>query len=296
MRPRRASEDDRRPMAELAAALQARPEHHVAYLGVEPDTIAEEMLEDVDDWTEAAVLVEEAGRMVGWLMGSIDHEMGRVWWLGPFVDRDDPAEWVSVATALDDAARRVLGAHVTEEEYAFDDRHRTGIEWARSRGGVVDSGSAVLRLTGPSPASASASAGPVIRPIRDDDGAVVGPLHAALFPGTHTTGSVLVSRRDEDHLRLVAEEDGTVVGYVAVERQADGDGYVDYVGVAPSRRRRGLGAALIRAGVRALRELGCGQIHLTVRADNQAARALYAGLGFVEERVIVPVRVGFSLG
>ena len=82
---------------------------------------------------------------------------------------------------------------------------------------------------------------------------------------------------------------------MAVERQPDGSGYIDFLGVDPRFRRRGLGAELVRAGVAALAELGCTRCSLTVRDDNEAARRLYAGLGFVDERVIVPYRLGFSI-
>jgi ribosomal protein S18 acetylase RimI-like enzyme len=106
---------------------------------------------------------------------------------------------------------------------------------------------------------------------------------------------VLVTSAGPDRIRLVVERDGDVAGYVAVERQPDGNGYVDFLGVAPGHRRRGLGAELVRAGVAALAELGCRRFHLTVREADTGARALYAGLGFTEERVIRPFRRGFSL-
>lgn len=258
-------------------------------------------------------------------MGSIDHEVGRVWWFGPFVDTDDPTEWRTTADRLDEAARARLPGHVREEEYAFDTRHLAGHEWATSRGFVADPGSAVITLepsvltsmststsTSGSRAGSALScapASPTSSSIRslvtdsarsshiDDTDIVdsVSRLHDELFPGTHTTGTKLVERTDPHHPRLVALLDGEVVGYVAAERQPDGNGYLDFVGVAPSARRRGVGAGLVRAAVATLVDLGCERIHLTVRDDNLGARALYSGLGFVEERVIRPYRRGFTL-
>lgn len=289
---RRATEADRAALANLAEQLQRRPDRHVAYLGLDAASIAEELTEDVDDWTEAAVLAESDGRLLGWLMGSIDHDMGRVWWFGPFVADDEPGPWRQMADELDRAARALLPPEVTEEEYAPDERYVLLVEWARARGAVADTGSAVLSLDGGlDPPSVPA------RPVRDDDRDALVPLHELLFPATHTTGAELVVGRDERRLRLVAHDASAgLVGYVAVERQADGSGYIDYLGVDPSHRRRGLGADLVRAGVAALRERGCERVHLTVRTDNAAARSLYASLGFVEERVILPLRIGFSLG
>lgn len=287
---RRATTADRRSLAELGAALQRRPEHHVAYLGAEPDTISAEMLEDVDDWTEAASVAEADGRIVGWLMGSIDHDMGRVWWFGPFVDTDDPATWRAVADRLHDLARRELGEHVTEEELAFDARHACGGAWAVDRGYRAEPGSAVLVLD-----HAIAPPDLTIRPVTADDHDEVGRLHDDLFPGTHTRGAALVASTAVHERRLVAERDGRILGYVAAERQPDGSGYIDYLGVAPAFRRHGVGAQLVRAAVVALVDLGCERFHLTVRESNAGARALYTGLGFVEERIIRPFRSGFSL-
>lgn len=287
---RRATTADRRTLAELAAPLQRRPEHHVGYLGADPDTIAEEVLEDVEDWTEAAAIAEEGGRVVGWLMGSIDHDMGRVWWFGPFVDTDDPATWREVADRLDDVARRELGEHVTEEELAFDARHVFGAGWAVDRGFRAEPGSAVLSLD-----RTLAPPDLMIRPATADDQDTVGRLHDELFANTHTRGAALVGSTEAHRPRLVAERDGRILGYVAVERQADGSGYIDYLGVDPAFRRQGVGAQLVRAGVTALAALGCERFHLTVREANAGARALYAGLGFEAERIIRPFRRGFSL-
>lgn len=290
MNVRRPTDDDRRALAEMAAPLQTRPTHHVAYLGDDADTIAAEMVEDVDDWTEAAALAEQDGRIVGWLMGSIDHEMGRVWWFGPFVDTDDDMTWTTIADRLDAAARAGLPDSVDEEEYAFDARHATAPAWATSRGFHADPGSAVLALD-----HVIAPPGIPVRPVMADDAATVGRLHDELFRDTHTTGSALVANTDPRKCRLVAERDGELVGYVAVERQADGGGYIDFLGVDPAQRRQGVGAQLVRAGVAALAELGCERFDLTVRVANTGARALYASLGFVEERVILPFRRGFTL-
>lgn len=291
MKLRRPGDADRPRLAELASILQARAEHHVPYLGLEPESIAEEMVQDVDDWTEAAAVAEDdEGRLVGWLMGSIDHDMGRVWWFGPFVDTDDPAVWRDVADQLDESARRHLPAGVGEEEYAFDSRHVFGPDWAMARGFAADPGSAVLvldhRIEPPRLDT---------RPATADDASTVGRLHDELFANTHTRGVDLVTGGDAHRLRLVAEQDGELVGYIAVERQPDGSGYIDFVGVAPAFRRRGFGAELVRAGVAALAGLGCERFHLTVREANSGARDLYRGLGFEEERILRPFCRGFSL-
>lgn len=292
MEVRPAVEADRPVLASFAARLQARPNRHIAYLGVEADGIAEEIASEDDDWTAVSAVGERDGELAGWIVGSVDAEMGRVWWFGPFVDDSvDSAAWGEAVTAIYGFASRLLPDGVSEEELAPDDRFERLARWAREHGfHADDEPSAVLVLDGPIEPPSIA-----VRSATAADRDWLAPLHDRLFPRTHTTGAALVDGADADHLRLVAVDDEGPVGYVAVERQPDGCGYIDFLGVPADRRRRGAGSELVRAGVTELRRIGCGRIALTVRAGNRAARALYEGLGFDEERVIRPLRKGFSL-
>lgn len=52
--------------------------------------------------------------------------------------------------------------------------------------------------------------------------------------------------------------------------------------VARGARRHGLGRLLVTAGMAAAKRAGCAEMLLEVRADNTAARGLYAGAGFTE--------------
>jgi GNAT superfamily N-acetyltransferase len=272
-------------LAELAAPLQQRPETHVVYLGDEVDGIVAELTETT--WRDLSAIAVQGDTILGWLIGDVDPDMGRVWWLGPFVVADD---WEAVATELLDNARQQLAADIDEEELAVDARFRRFRAWATSHGFVEQEGSSVLQLDGGLGPSVAA-----VREITDADRDAVARLHEELFPGTHTTGPALVAGHDETHRRLVVEADGDIVGYVAVERQPDGGGYIDYLGVAPAARRRGLGGDLVRAGVAELQRLNVTSVGLTVRVGSEGARELYRSLGFEEERVAIPLRRGFAL-
>ncbi|MDJ0769663.1 MAG: GNAT family N-acetyltransferase [Ilumatobacter sp.] len=291
MELRRAAAGDRPTLAALAARLQQLPYRHIAYLGDDAATIAAEMIEEDDDWTSVASVASVAGELAGWLMGSIDEEMGRVWWFGPFIAPEHDGAWTDLADGLYAHASRQLPPAVVEQEMACDAEFELLVLWSVGHGFHADPGSVALESTEPLP--------PPSIPCRRttaDDVATVGRLHDQLFPGTHTTGAALVVGNDATHVRLAVERDGVAVGYVAVQRHPDASGYIDFVGVDPRCRRQGLGAELIRAGAAVLREtLGCQRLHLTVREANTAARALYRSLGFTESRVIVPLRKGFSL-
>lgn len=285
---RRITADDLAALARLAAPLQADPTSHVVFLGVEADAILAELADTT--WHDVGVLIEDGDEPTGWLAGDIDRDLGRVWWFGPFVS----ASVVDRATAADEllrAAREQLPAAITQEEIAVDARATDLIAWATARGFTRTVGSDVFVLEGPIDGSPPTG----VRELEPRDHAVVAALHDELFPGTHTTGRTLVARHDELHRRLVIEIDGDVVGYVAVELHPGDEGYIDFVGVAPHARRRGRGAALVRAGVAELHRIGAHRVGLTVREDAAGARELYASLGFTEERLARPYRRGFSI-
>lgn len=85
------------------------------------------------------------------------------------------------------------------------------------------------------------------------------------------------------HLLLLALDGDLVVGQCAavVHRHPDkaADLYVDEVGVAPSHQRRGIARLLMEAMLAEGRRRGCEEAWLGTEPDNEAARALYAGLG-----------------
>ena len=84
---------------------------------------------------------------------------------------------------------------------------------------------------------------------------------------------------------FVAEAEGAIVGGVLVGY--DGHrGWVNYLAVDPSARRRGVGAALMARAEATLREVGCPKINLQVRAGNETAIAFYRALGFGVDEVV----------
>ncbi|MGN1016115.1 MAG: ribosomal protein S18-alanine N-acetyltransferase [Faecousia sp.] len=82
-------------------------------------------------------------------------------------------------------------------------------------------------------------------------------------------------------LWLVAMEGESLAGYVGSQTVMDETDMMN-LAVAPQFRRQGVGEALVNVLVAALKDLGSRCLTLEVRDSNEAARALYAKLGFVE--------------
>ena len=94
---------------------------------------------------------------------------------------------------------------------------------------------------------------------------------------------------DRNHAVLVAEDDGTVVGFcsLAVETHWSGsrDVYISALAVDSTREGRGIGRALVAAAQDFARARGVTQLTLLTGAANARARAFYGQLGFHEEDV-----------
>ena len=77
---------------------------------------------------------------------------------------------------------------------------------------------------------------------------------------------------------------------------ADGWAALSCLVVAPDARRRGIGRTLTAAGLRLAREQGVTRAFLQVEQHNEAARALYDGLGFVPvPGALVPSRLTLTV-
>ncbi|HWD26795.1 MAG TPA: GNAT family N-acetyltransferase [Rhizomicrobium sp.] len=108
------------------------------------------------------------------------------------------------------------------------------------------------------------------------DLAALAAIHAACFPDPWdakaladllaTPGTVLVAR----------------AGGFILARAAAGEAEILTLAVAPDARRHGVATSLVREAASHTQQQGAEALFLEVACGNDAARALYAGLGFVE--------------
>ncbi len=94
---------------------------------------------------------------------------------------------------------------------------------------------------------------------------------------------------------FVAEMEGEIVGYIMcrIERGISGfgrlpvkKGHIVSVAVLRSVRRRGIGTALINAGMQGMIDYGANEFFLEVRKSNEEAVSVYEKLGYSVRRVL----------
>lgn len=281
---RRISDDDLGRLAADAARYQTDPSRATCYLSADEPSILTEF--DNLERPFVGALAEDSNSIHGWVIGELDLEIGRVWWLGPFSER--PA----TADAVYRAAKAQLPREVNQEELAADISNSEFRRFAERHGFTTDPASVALtRPVDRRLPQTRSRAG--IRPLAEADHPALIALHDRAFPDGHYTGAGLVDRAP--HTVLVAEVAGVVVGYIAVERQADGSAYIDFLGVEPAQRRAGFATDLVIAACAWAREQSASHIHLTVRETLEGARKLYESVGFEPDLILVPYRKGFTI-
>lgn len=121
----------------------------------------------------------------------------------------------------------------------------------------------------------------IIAKMNESHVAEVAALEAMCFSEPWSEKSVASELTNPLSLWLVALEGENVIGYVGSQTVM---GWSDMMNVAvhPDHRRLGVGKALIEELIRQLREQGSENLTLEVRTSNENAKALYAGLDFME--------------
>ena len=109
--------------------------------------------------------------------------------------------------------------------------------------------------------------------------AEIAALERECFSLPWSEASIRSELRNELSLWLAAVEDGRVLGYVGSQTVL-GESDMMNLAVRPDCRRRGIGKALVEALCEALRVEKAVSLTLEVRTSNEAAKALYAALGF----------------
>ena len=132
--------------------------------------------------------------------------------------------------------------------------------------------------------SAAGEEGAIIRPMRAADLPAVMEVAEAGIPQPWSEAVWREELAGRFGLYLVLQEGAEISGFVGVKRIAD-EAHVMSLAVRPAGRRRGLGRALVNAALASPALAGVSRVHLEVRPSNEAARALYASLGFAQTGV-----------
>ncbi len=96
------------------------------------------------------------------------------------------------------------------------------------------------------------------------------------------TRELVLEHFERDGCFLVAEEEGVIYGFLDATAEVWKQlAWINHLTVAPERRRRGVGTALVRASLDWARERGLTTVMVETRTKNHPATALFQKQGFV---------------
>lgn len=224
-------------------------------------------------------VARRGGTIVGVAGAEFDATLGRAWLRGPLVAAGE--DFGYLAGLLLDALCSHLPPGVDRHDAFVSARCDEALRFYRDRGFGADAGHDEFTLYAP-PVPCAAIAGLELVPPDPAWRDAIGELHQTEFPGGYVTADSLFALPVVDRCTRIALVGGRPAGYIHAHFDAQWqEGYVDFLAVAPWARGRGVGRALLQAAADwSFGPMRARAVTLTVRADREAARALYLAAGF----------------
>jgi N6-L-threonylcarbamoyladenine synthase len=108
-------------------------------------------------------------------------------------------------------------------------------------------------------------------------------LEQKLFPDDAWSATSMAAELEASHTYYLGIFDPELIGYAGLSTSVGSfSSDIQTVGIAADKRGQGLGRQLMQHLITKATQLGSEQLMLEVRADNQAAIALYLDLGFIQ--------------
>jgi ribosomal protein S18 acetylase RimI-like enzyme len=260
--------------------LNPHGEHHIGFFGEGEADARAALAECLIPPAEGFVMAYETDRLVGIFGVDADAELSRAWLLGPLVDHPD---WHEIADQMYAKALPRIPVDIRDYDLFCDVENTRMQTFAARHGFPVTSENEVWTLLREN--YRRAARGQVqISAYQDSFFDDLETLHNDLFPTGYFSARQMVERNDATHRLFLAAEGDQLLGYHFCKIEAE-SGYVDFLGTDPSARRRGIGAALLAAGLDWMFSAPTTRkVSLTVNSDNDDAQRLYERFGFERER------------
>ncbi len=125
----------------------------------------------------------------------------------------------------------------------------------------------------------------IIRRAKGEDAEQIAEVEKACFSTPWSYESLNHDIKENRRaIYIAAEIDGKICGYAGLWKILD-EGHITNVAVFPEYRRRGIARAMLEALIDEAAKQGVERFTLEVRAGNDAAKKLYAGMSFLEAGV-----------
>lgn len=272
-------------VASFIAEYNRHAYHHVGYCGEAKDEILHTLLNDFSDLPiqESIIGAYDNNQLIGVLGLDIDQETqeAEVW--GPFISGHN---WHVIANEMWKRLLEGLSIPVKRFYGFYNHKHQNAAKFMQEHGFIQGNNHIVLCAEA---ASFKRETTITLQELSQEYEASFIGLHDQLFPSTYYNGLEILRRMNDERKVMVAIEDRLLLGYVYIEANPTfQEGSIEYIGVLPSERKRGIGSQLIQAALDQLFNVFLiKEIQLCVSDINEKALKLYRKAGFREKHVLI---------
>jgi ribosomal protein S18 acetylase RimI-like enzyme len=244
------------------------------------DEEADGLLQEMMKWAAIGeivfVLAKYDERIVGVLGSEYDQELGRGWLWGPFAQIEDRTH---LARKLFDGLLSALPKAIRRLDAFLNLENRWGYEFYMTQGFREDVKAHVYIANREDWQGGMTQAS---IPINHELKASFCALHPMIFPNAYYSAQRVLDQIDGNHQVFVQTDGNQVLGYVFASVSSDADeGEIEFLGVQPGSRHKGLGRKLLKSALYWLFvESKVTHVTLTVNDNNVNARSLYEEVGF----------------
>jgi len=266
--------------------LQNHKESLIGYFDRTPDEIKLYLEELEPGWKENTLMIEDDGKIIGIIIAEYDIELQRVWIHGPMVDVTDQIDWDSIAVELYEFLLRIIPTQINDYELYGEKSNINLQKLAETFDYKPAEPSCVLSFS-----RFQITTLPILslNPISEKYFNQFKTNHAKMFPNTYYSAQQILNKLDESNQVFIESHNKDLVGFIQGKlEKSNNQGYIDFIGVKKSARRRGTGRKLVTVVLHWLFNTftQINEVKLTVSEKNIPAYNLYTSLGFKVEQTL----------
>lgn len=267
-------------IAEFMAVMNMRKENHIGYCGDNKEEILGTLQEDFLS-NKSLMFLSDEKEIVAVLGVDLDIENKTAEIHGPFVDEK---YGVNLALKLWNNILPLIPNKINKANIFFNYKNSLAMEFANSLNFNFKSNEFVLSLNREDRIE-NLSDG--VRILKDDEKEEFIKLHDNIFPNTYYSGEMIVNKINSKNKVYIYKDKDEIQGYVYVEVHPEAQqGNIEYLGVNPNFRGRGLGVSLLSMAIDFVFSHDViMEIILCVNCDNEAIK-LYEKCGFKEKNFL----------
>lgn len=261
--------------AEFIAEMNILPECHIGYLGTSQNDILQSLEEMNRDAESAAFIVREGDALAGFLGADADLNKGTAELWGPFGQENE------LMRLLWEKALHYFEGKLHTYFLFTDTANHDAAGFASKNGFRLQSAQTYMELK---EHSCNGLGKVSLLPFHRHGEFI--HLHDAVFPHTYYSGKEIIKKINADHKVYTSDDADGLNGYLYAEyNRGEKEGSIEFIGVDPSKRKKGIGQNLLEMAVHDFFvNSGAKSIKLCAGTTNEKALSIYKKAGFTVQR------------